>query len=107
SVKGWKVLSLQEDKGRTVLQVYVRNGIVEACRIFDKSYVPTRIGINLDSSLRQMKRKFGEPAFMLGEVGERGVKNYVYPVSQVCFQLARPKDDKDPEVQSLLLFRFL
>ncbi len=109
-VKGWKVLSLQEHKGKTVLQAYVRNGIVEAFRIFNKSYVPPRIGINLDSSLRQMKRKFGEPAFILkepGEVNEMGVKNYVYPVTQVCFQLARPNEDKDPEVQSLLLFRFL
>lgn len=116
-VDGWDVWVLKNAKtGKASLQVYMRNGIVEAFRIFDSKYVPSRLKISLDTPLEQMKEKFGEPAFILYEPStgnsiKRGVKNYVYPVSQVSFQLARSnsKSKKTPPIQikSMLIFKFL
>jgi len=34
-------------------------------------------------------------------------KNYVYPISQVSFQLSRPNASSAPQVLSMLLFKFL
>ncbi|MBX9667901.1 MAG: hypothetical protein K2X93_09800 [Candidatus Obscuribacterales bacterium] len=110
-VNGWKVWSLSS-KGKTALQIYLRNGIVEAFRVFDHAYVPDRLGVSLSNKLGLMKQKFGEPAFILKEPSARGsdghgAKNYVYPVSQVSFQLSRATPDAAPTIQSLLLFQFL
>lgn len=110
-VNGWKVWSLTS-KGKTALQIYLRNGIVEAFRVFDHAYVPDRLGVGLSNKLGSMKQKFGEPAFILkepsaGGTNGHGAKNYVYPVSQVSFQLSRSTPDAAPTIQSLLLFQFL
>lgn len=114
TVGDWTVWTLTDRKSHNMtMQVYVRQGTVEAFRIFDRSFVPSRLGINLASNLKDMKTKFGEPAFILEEPSitsgakTRGVKNYVYPVSQICFQLSRPAPEKEPEIQSVLLFKFL
>jgi len=112
-VGDWQVWSMRHaTSGHTLLQVYLRNGTAEAFRIFDGQYVPGRLGISLSSDLKAMKKQFGEPAFILNEptgAGGRvsGVKNYVYPVSQVSFQLARSGKDNAPRIKSMLLFKFL
>ncbi|MGD9684349.1 MAG: hypothetical protein AB7W16_24560 [Candidatus Obscuribacterales bacterium] len=112
-VGDWQVWSLKHaTSGHTLLQVYLRNGTAEAFRIFDGQYVPGRLGISLSSDLKAMKKQFGEPAFILNEptgAGGKvsGVKNYVYPVSQVSFQLARSGKDNAPRIKSMLLFKFL
>lgn len=118
-VNGWDVWVLKNG-GKASLQVYMRNNIVEAFRIFDSKYVPDRLKITLDTPLETMKEKFGEPAFILNEpeVGadstarKHGVKNYVYPVSQVSFQLARVNEKSKSSlgqirIKSMLLFKFL
>lgn len=111
----WDVWVLKNKKtGRTSLQVYMRNGIVEAFRIFDSQFVPSRIKVSLETTLESMKEKFGEPAFILNEpridkhTWGRGIKNYVYPISQVSFQLARGNSkDKSIKIRSMFLFKFL
>ncbi|MEZ4489056.1 MAG: hypothetical protein R3C24_09495 [Cyanobacteriota/Melainabacteria group bacterium] len=117
-VNGWDVWVLKNG-GKASLQVYMRNNIVEAFRIFDSKYVPERLKITLDTPLETMKEKFGEPAFILmepdvgaGSMHKRGVKNYVYPVSQVSFQLARVNEKSKSSlgqirIKSMLLFKFL
>lgn len=113
SFNGWKVWSIANSDNKTALQIYVRNGIVEAFRIFDDDYVPDRqlLGVSLSDQVSKMKEKFGEPAFILKEPGNgknaKGAKNYVYPPSQVSFQLARTEASGSPRIQSLLLFQFL
>lgn len=104
---GWKVWSLADRSNKTLLQVYVRNGIVEAYRVFDQSFVPEGLGVALNDKIDTMKKKFGEAQFTLNEPSSIGRKNYVYPVNQVSFQLAR-ENPKDPiTVKSLLLFQFI
>ncbi|MGC5184045.1 hypothetical protein ACPXBI_28750, partial [Escherichia coli] len=57
-----------------------------------------------------IKEKFGEPAFILPEpAGGRSIeagKNYIYPISQVSFALARSHDKAKPapQVVSMLIF---
>jgi len=82
--------------------------------VFDPKYVPASLGINISDNLAAMKQKFGEPSFILEEPNVKNAKNYVYPVSQISFQLARPLQDKSksqiqskPQILSLMLFRFL
>lgn len=111
---GWQVWSLKHPTGgNTLLQIYLRNGTVEALRVFDRKYVPNRLGISLHNNLTDMKKQFGEPAFILNEpqgaggIRVSGVKNYVYPVSQVSFQLARGGKDSAVRVKSMLLFKFI
>ena len=110
---GWKVWSLQNNNHKTLLQVYLRNGAVEAFRVFDQSFVPENLGVALTDKLETMKRKFGEPQFTLAEPTNTaggtmpGRKNYVYPVNQVSFQLAREAPNEPVTVKSLLLFQFI
>lgn len=109
SVKGWKVWSLSDPESKkTTLQIYARNGVVEAVRIFDEDFVPEGLGINLSDDLKKVKEKFGE-AIMLNEPSASGSKEYVYPVSQVSFQIARSSAKGCPAktVKSMLLFQFL
>lgn len=110
---GWKVWSLQNNNHKTLLQVYLRNGTVEAFRVFDQAFVPEGLGVALTDKLETMKRKFGEPQFTLAEPTNTaggtmpGKKNYVYPVNQVSFQLAREAPNEPVTVKSLLLFQFI
>lgn len=110
---GWNVWSLQNNSRKTLLQIYLRNGTVEAFRVFDQAYVPEGLGVALNDKLETMKKKFGEPQFTLAEPTNTaggtipGKKNYVYPVNQVSFQLAREAPSDPVIVKSLLLFQFI
>lgn len=106
-IGGWTVWSLSSSHSKeAVLQVYVRHGIVEAIRIFDTSLVSPELGLRLGDTLSAVKQRFGEPRFILSEplsLSRHG-QNYVYPISQVCFQLARVRSNSTPKVVSLLIF---
>lgn len=115
-ISGWKVWTLLDGQQTPILQVYLRNGRTEAFRIFNQSYVPAGLGVAINDELPSMKGRFGEPAFILEEPGIKPqvaaqsativAKNYVYPVSQVSFQLVRT-GPSSPHIHSLLLFRYL
>lgn len=104
----WKVWSLRTTGSQEpALQVYIRGNQVQGLRIFDRNLTPPGLGVSLGDGLVRMKEKFGEPAFVLQEPTNQGGKNYVYPVSQVGFQLAKPvSGETAPKVVSLLLFKF-
>ena len=104
-INDWSVWSLQKPGNAEVsLQVYTRNGQVEAMRIFDTSFIAADFGVKLGDDLGTVKHKFGEPAFILSEPQSRGGQNYVYPISQVSFQLAYTSRTTPPKVVSLLIF---
>lgn len=104
-INDWSVWSLQKPGNSEVsLQVYTRNGQVEAMRIFDTSFIAADFGVKLGDDLGTVKHKFGEPAFILSEPQSRGGQNYVYPISQVSFQLAYTSRTTPPKVVSLLIF---
>ncbi len=119
---GWKVYSLTgpSGQGNVALQAYIRGGKLEALRVFNADYLPVSLGVSIQSDLSTMKSKFGEPSFVLDEPTATGnhpgkakksaapaAKNYVYPLSQVGFQLARPAAGSSPQVMSVLFFRYL
>jgi len=107
-IGAWTVWSLNRAyTHETMLQIYMRHNIVEAMRIFDSSLIAQDFGVRLGDALPDVKRRFGEPAFILCEPSIPGgapAQNYVYPISQVGFQLARPSNDGAPQVVSLLIF---
>lgn len=104
-INDWSVWSLQKPGAEDVsLQIYVRNGAVEAIRIFDSSLISPDFGVKLGDDLGAVKHKFGEPAFILSEPQSRAGQNYVYPISQVSFQLAYTSKTTAPKVVSLLIF---
>jgi len=104
-INDWSVWSLQKPGNDEVsLQIYSRNGQVEAIRIFDSSLISHDFGVKLGDALGTVKQKFGEPAFILSEPQSRGGQNYVYPISQVSFQLAYTSKTTAPKVVSLLIF---
>ncbi len=113
SLSGFQILTLKGDRGATLLQAFVRNERLEALRVFSSTFIPPQLGVSLGENLPNMKAKFGEAAFTLEEpkVKEGAplvmAKNYVYPVSQVSFQISRRNANTTPEIVSLLLFRFL
>lgn len=113
SSQGWKVYTLTDKYGATALQAYLRNGRIEAMRVFSGPYLPVNLGVTIEDELSNMKSKFGEPSFILDEpkIGQTGAampaKNYIYPLSQVGFQLARPQGGGAPKVLSVLLFKYL
>ncbi|HEY9785194.1 MAG TPA: hypothetical protein V6D17_07315 [Candidatus Obscuribacterales bacterium] len=105
TINGWSVWSLQKPGDRnSALQVYMRNGMVEAIRIFDPSLIAPDFGVKLGDDLATVKQKFGEPSFMIPEPTSGSEKNYVYPISQVSFQMARLRNQAKPQVVSLLIF---
>ncbi|MBI4534492.1 MAG: hypothetical protein HY711_11160 [Candidatus Melainabacteria bacterium] len=104
-INAWTVWSYcRPNSKHTALQVYMRHGLVEALRIFDGSFAHPDLGVNLGDDLSAIKGRFGEPAFILGEPSPGLGQNYVYPISQVAFLMARPRPDAHPEVISLLIF---
>ena len=117
---GWRVYSLSNVQGNVALQAYLRGGKLEALRVYSADYLPASLGVSIESELSTMKSKFGEPSFVLDEPPanrtlnsklDKGAapaaKNYVYPLSQVGFQLARPSAGASPQVMSVLFFRYL
>jgi len=105
-VDKWTVLSWQRStaNNQTALQLYVRNGQLDAMRIFDPSLMAADFGVSMGADLAQVKERFGEPAFILPEPGPGAGQNYIYPFSQVGFQLSRPTPDSQPRVMSVLIF---
>lgn len=104
-VNDWSVWSLQKPGNEEVsLQIYTKNGQVQAIRIFDSSLISPDFGVKLGDDLGTVKHKFGEPSFILSEPQSRGGQNYVYPISQVSFQLAYTSKTTAPKVVSLLIF---
>jgi hypothetical protein len=105
-VNKWTVWSWNRPQGKpgTSLQLYMRNGLLDAMRIFDQTLIGPDFGVTLGDSLARVKEKFGEPAFILQEPGPGAGQNYIYPISQVGFQLARPAPGDQPRVVSLLIF---
>jgi hypothetical protein len=87
------------------MYIYIRHGIVEALRVFDPYYIRPEFGVSFGAGLSEVKKKFGEPAFMIEEPGAVGAgQNYVYPISQVCFQVARKQPNGEPQLVSILIF---
>jgi hypothetical protein len=112
-ISGFQIFTLKGERGTTILQAFVRSERLEALRVFSSVFVPPQLGVDLGEDLPSMKAKFGEPAFILEEprVNTKApyvvAKNYVYPVSQVSFQLSRRSAATAPQVLSMMLFRFL
>lgn len=111
---GWKVVTLTNSQGQVACQAYLRNSKLEALRVYSSDLLPTSLGVPIDSDLGQMKSKYGEPSFVLEEPktdkpSQVSAKNYVYPLSQVAFQIARDKNPGQgkPKVVSVLFFHYL
>ena len=102
---GWTVETFCAPGSKeTLLQVYMRHGQVEALRIFNRSLVGPDFGVSLGDDLAAVKLRFGEPTFILTEPYAGLGQNYVYPISQVSFQLSRPAHGASPQVVSMLIF---
>ncbi|MFN8554155.1 MAG: hypothetical protein U0103_21985 [Candidatus Obscuribacterales bacterium] len=105
SIGGWTVYVLHKANSvDPAMQVYVRHGLVEALRIFDNAFIAPDFGVHLNDDVSTVKAKFGEPAFMQDEPECPSAKNYVYPISQVSFELTRASNSPSPKVVSVLIF---
>lgn len=108
SISGWTVYVLHKANSQDpAMHVYVRHGLVEAMRIFDNAFISPDFGVQLNDDITKVKAKFGEPTFMVSEFdcpASRSSKNYVYPISQVSFELTKTNDSPTPKVVSLLIF---
>lgn len=101
----WMVWSLSRvGSKKTALQVFMRHGQVEALRIFDNALIDVDFGVQLGTSLTEVKSCFGEPAFIVPEPVPGAGQNYIYPLSQVAFLLNRPTPGRDPQTVGLLIF---
>ena len=104
-INGWTVLTFFKPGTREpALQVYMRHGQVDALRAFDASLVGPDFGVRLGDSLATVKERFGEPAFIIQEPTPGAGQNYVYPISQVAFLMARPSPSEAPQVTGLFIF---
>lgn len=104
-IHGWSVWSIQKrDCKDCSIQIFLRHGIVEAIRIFDPTLLRPELGVTLGDCLSAVKEKFGEPAFILSEASGPTTQNYIYPISQVGFQLARSKQNDAPKIVSMIVF---
>jgi hypothetical protein len=112
-IRNWTVYSWTKRASDTsdALQLYFRHGLLDAIRIFDPDLISSGFGVSPGDSLEVVKERFGEPAFLLPEPNPEAVgrneasgKNYIYPISQVGFQLARPTSEFPPQVVSVLIF---
>lgn len=105
SISGWTVYVLHKANSvEPAMQVYVRHGLVEAMRIFDNAFIAPDFGVQLDDDVSTVKAKFGEPTFMHPEADCPTAQNYIYPISQVSFELRRPVNSPTPKVASVLIF---
>lgn len=104
-VNNWKVWTWSKNGEKSpALQLFVRHGLLDAMRIFDRSLIGSDFGVTLGDDLSKVKEQFGEPAFMVPEPPPGAGQNYIYPISQVGFQIARPAPDQPPRVVSVLIF---
>lgn len=105
SISGWTVYVLHKANSvEPAMQVYVRHGLVEALRIFDNAFIAPDFGVQLNDDVSTVKAKFGEPTFMHPEADCPTAQNYIYPISQVSFELRRPVNSPSPKVASVLIF---
>ncbi|HEY9777274.1 MAG TPA: hypothetical protein V6C81_26160 [Planktothrix sp.] len=105
----WFVWTVKKPNStETELQLFIKHGTVAAVRVFDRSLIPFDLGVTLGDELQTVKSRFGEPAFIMSEadnrVGGTGGRNYVYPMSQVSFQISRVHNQFQPQVVSLMIF---
>lgn len=104
-VHGWSIWSIHRPKAKNcALQIFFRRGIVEAIRVFDATFCRADLGVTLGDGLGVVKEKFGEPSFILTEPSVFTTQNYIYPISQIGFQLARHKINNTPKIVSILIF---
>lgn len=113
-IRNWTVYcwTKKDGDGTDALQLYFRHGLLDAIRIFDPELIAGGFGVSPGDQLELVKERFGEPAFLLPEPGAEGGgyhsdssgKNYIYPISQVGFQLARRNSESAPQVASVLIF---
>jgi hypothetical protein len=104
-IHGWSVWSIRKHNcSDCAIQVFLKHGIVEAIRIFDPTLLRPELGVTLGDRLSTVKEKFGEPAFILSEPAQLTTQNYIYPISQVGFQLARTRQDEVPKIVSMIVF---
>ncbi len=106
-INHWTVMTWKKPEasgGKTALQLFFRNGLLDAIRIFDPTLVAQDFGVAPGDGLDRVKEKFGEPAFLLQEPAQGLGQNYIYPISQVGFQLARSDAKSPPKVVSVLIF---
>ena len=78
--------------------------MVDAIRIFDSSFLRPDLGVNLGDGIAAVKEKFGEPSFILSDPSAVPTQNYIYPISQIGFQLSRSKEDEPPKIVSMIVF---
>lgn len=105
SIKGWSVWSITKGKGKqTSLQFFLRAGNLDAIRVLDPIFWDSEHGLTVGTGLPDVKRQLGEPAFIISNNASPSAQNYVYPISQVDFQLKRSVDDDVPKIVSILLF---
>ncbi|MBI2812448.1 MAG: hypothetical protein HYX67_16705, partial [Candidatus Melainabacteria bacterium] len=105
SISGWTVYVLHKaNSAEPAIQVYMRHGLVEALRIFDNAFIAPDFGVQLNDDVSTVKTKFGEPTFVIPEPDCPSAKNYVYPISQVSFELTWPNNSPTPKVASVLIF---
>lgn len=104
-IRNWTVYSWskKEGNGAEALQLFFRHGQLDAIRVYDSSLVGVDFGVSPGDPLERVKERFGEPSFLLPEPGANSEKNYIYPISQVGFQLSR-RSDSSPMVVSILIF---
>lgn len=105
SIHGWSVWSVRKRNcTNCAMQIFFRHGTVEAIRIFDSSLLKPELGVALGDCLSTVKEKFGEPAFILSEPTSLTTQNYIYPISQIGFQLARENQEEAPKIISMIVF---
>jgi hypothetical protein len=105
SIHGWSVLSVcKPDCHDCAIQIFMRHGMVDAIRIFDSSFLRPDLGVNLGDGIAAVKEKFGEPSFILSDPSAVPTQNYIYPISQIGFQLSRSKEDEPPKIVSMIVF---
>lgn len=109
-VEGWVVWTLsKKTSSDTAIQLYIKHGMVEAMRVFDYEFLASDLGVQLGDDVQSLKSRFGEPAFIIEERSDsekrasRAGQNYVYPINQVSFQLARA-GHSTPQIVSVLIF---
>jgi DNA-binding NarL/FixJ family response regulator len=110
-VGSWTVLSVHKAKAskqyekNTTMQIFMHRGIVEALRIYDPTLIKSEMGVRLGDDLKSVKGRFGEPSMILPEESPGAGQNYIYPMNQVGFLLARSAPEAEPQVVSLLIFK--
>jgi len=104
-VNNWTVFSVHKNKSKNIsMQVFLKAGNVDAILVMDPSIWTAQQGVTIGDALPAIKQKFGEPAFIVSAEHNSAVQNYIYPISQVGFQLQSDNDNDMPKVKSILIF---